>query len=318
MSSSSLQSFTTGSEWFRPVLRPVSSPLLGPSRGPGLGNHWNCRLAQNQSNKDGVVKVTSGKRRGPKAKEHRLENEMLTAPAIAARTGLSLKTVHRRLKMGVPLDKPRGWCAYGNPIRTRHATLYPWDGQAKTAAQWARDFGVTPQCIRERAKLRQPLDGSAARARRSATGTHAALGPGSVFDDSRRPEDDRAVAEVEAYLSRATLTATDEEIRAQFADLGRLSDEGVDWAREQAELILFHHNKLTSSDGESLELIGDLYGFCRERTRQLEERSMRRLKRVLQERGMVPTLIAELRERDTRRKASWAETMEAMAPGSFE
>lgn len=257
--------------------------------------------------------------RGPKQRpRYLLDGEMLTISDVSARTGLTYNAIYSRVARGIPLDKPRGWCARGNAVVTGTTTLYPFNGELKTAAQWARKFGVSPQCIRSRANKRMPLDGSGVEEKplgERRLGRTANEQP-SVFNDALRPDDDRAVREVEAYLSRATLLMTDEEIRAQFADLGRLSDAGVDWAREQAEAILFHHFKL--GDGESLEMIGDLHGFCRERARQLEVRATRRLRKVLEGRGLVSILRAELRDRDARRKATWAEVIDMHAPGSFD
>jgi hypothetical protein len=255
------------------------------------------------------------RKRGPKPRvKYPLNGELLPTAALAARTGLSVEAIYSRISRGTPLDKPRGWTQRPDYERVGPA-LYPHNGEMKTAAQWARQFGVTPQCIRDRARRHLPLDGSHKKPPTGRRYDDAMRWLPSVFDDKLRPNDDRALLEVEAYLARATLRMTDEEIRAQFADLGRLSDAGVDWARELAEAIVFHHN--TRGDGESLELIGDLHGFCRERTRQLEERTLRKLRVVLEGRGVVPGILRELRERDATRRATWAEVIDEMAPGSF-
>lgn len=250
--------------------------------------------------------------------KYRFRGEMMTIRQIATITGLNCKTVQKRIEKGIPCDRT---------LRKTPPLYIELRGQRLRPREIAAMAGVTVACVHRRHMRGEAVDappgpGEAYTPRGQDRGRVA---HSSVFNDERPYIFDLRARHVMRYFQRAQPISTDDDIRTnptvaawveELAGPGaRLSDAGVAWLRNELRNELFVMRNL--GPGETLEMLGDMEGVCRERVRQIEQTAMRSFRAQAIRLGVAAEVIRELRERDSLRRATWAETIEMEAPGTF-
>jgi hypothetical protein len=247
-------------------------------------------------------------------KSYMFNGELLTLREISQQTGIAIKALQKRVQKGVPLELPR---------RDRNKPLYiQFRGQMLRAREIAPIIGVTASCIIQRYHRGETVDAPPHPGEEyvAQQGSRTRNFFASVLDHSRPYIFDLKARHVMNYLTRCNPISTDDEIRASVASWlaaehgpgARVSDEGVAWIREQLRSEMFAHG---GGHGETLEMLGDLDGVCRERIRQIEREAMKNFRASARRLGLVDEVVRELRERDATRRATWAERMDQESIG---
>lgn len=243
------------------------------------------------------------------------KGNMMSIKEISQLTGLGRKMLEKRIQKGIPLDLPK---------MGRVQLYIPFRGKMLRPREIAPIIGVSSSCIVQRYSRGQEIDATPHPGEEHVPANYSRTRNfyGTVLNHKRPYVFDTQARYVMRYFQSCELVSTDEEIRAEAAkwlheECGlpadtRISDEGVAWLREELRQELFVHRH---QHGETLETLGDIEGVCRERIRQLEIEAMRVFRAAAVKAGVAGDMLDELRERDARRKVTWAEVMDEKAPG---
>lgn len=244
-----------------------------------------------------------------KPTKYKFGSEWLTKAEIIRRTGMSVRTLNKRIEKGIDLAKPTR--------ANKHRFLFR--GQMRPVSEIAAIVDRSETWVRACVMAGLDVDHAKASGRNPPQERFY-----NLFDDDLPFAQDARAQHAWNYFQRGEPVSTDEEIREAMAEWvagefgagARLSDEGVAWAREQLRLAMFVNGKHHTGDGEQLEIVGDLFGVSRERIRQIEARAMRRSRRIALAAGQTPRILEQLRELDVNRSETSAERMEKHAPGN--
>jgi hypothetical protein len=243
---------------------------------------------------------------------------MLTMREISELTGLGRKLLEKRVQKGIPLELPK---------MGRTPLYIPFRGKMLRPGEIAPIIGVSRQAITRRHQRGEVVDCPPHPGEEHVPRGHSRTRDfaGSVFNNARPYIFDERARHAMRYFRSCQPVTTDAELRAEAArwleeECGmppgtRISDEGVAWLREELRQELFVHR---NSGGETLEMLGDVEGVCRERIRQLEIDAMRSFRLNALRLGMASEIVGELRDRATMSRESWAEKMDKQAPGFFD
>ena len=232
-----------------------------------------------------------------KPKKYAFGEEMLTIDEIRQRTGMSRNAITRRIKDGIDLRLSK----FANYVVKR----YPFHGLPCTACEIAKALGKTPQWVR--LKIRANADLDTYEIVNYFNSPVQPISAPNLFDDSVRADEEPRFQQAHSYMKTGKPLMSDDEIRAEFSDLGRLSDDGVAWARDMIRHFLFAHG------GDTLQLIGDFFGVSRERIRQIEAKA-----RIKCRRKADRSVQDDLELMDEIRTETFADKMARMAPGNSE
>lgn len=214
---------------------------------------------------------------------YEFRGKWMTAVEIAAVTGLSKATIHRRARSGMSLEAKRAEYMGKNKKRK----LYPFRGEMHTAEHIASVMGYGVQRVYERLMRGTPLDM-----------------PVDVV---------RQRALLDGIARRRMKESGEHDIDSASSDAPMLRNDALSYEEDlEARVILRMAHR-----APTLDELGCLMGCSRERIRQLEESALKNALKNARRMGCEQELRDELRERAATQQDHLWDRIEGESLGSM-